>query len=789
MAYEARKNDDLSKEEQKARNDANNTNNVRNAADVAIATGNPYGVVAGAAVKGADAVTGGKALEAIGKALTTTNNVAPGGNRMQNASNRLNESGVSDTAGKVARIKNSAEGGKQPNTTTQASKQPSEGSQIVSKMPDGSNKNYVQPSQQTVSNQEGKGREQSLPSSSEKKEIKKEKRTLPPEDEVEEKNGFGKGLTKFLATQTIMTVTFIAAPIILIVLLFVVALSSISGLFSEYEDAFGISYEIGEETGGLVIEEPTKDQKKFYERITEVKQEYQTTGKILDPLKIVAVHHVLDSEGANLDYKKVTKSVIKEWADAMFSGNMYNESLFKQNLINTIIPKYLPNLSQKQREELADEVFDYIDRYYNLIGKEANLSSCASIGNCTYEIKGFFIPNKGNVVMNIQVNNLKVRLMECGAPYGNGSYTKPIDQDLVNFEDYVAGVAYAEVGPNADPDVLKAQMVAARSFALARPTGMGYSAGKSLTQENGQWILQISSCVADQVFCNIDQGCSYMGGGDGQGGIVRSGMLPNAYKTRDPIPQEHPLRTAAAETQGEVLVNKQGYIIETGYTSVEQNNWAAMAKSGYNYKQMLLQTYSQSPKNFGASNIEKMSCSTEDNSNCISTGEFAQWKQTDPQWSSVPMGDSGKTIGQIGCLATSIAIQIAKSGVDVDPSIKPFNPGTFVEFLNRTNGFAPGGNFVWASATKAAPSFRYAGEIYLLGMDRSQKLRRIQEVVAQKGVYAVAEVKGNTGQHWVAIDSVDGSTINMMDPSSDATDMWQQYNWANTSRIVYFQVG
>ena len=109
-------------------------------------------------------------------------------------------------------------------------------------------------------------------------------------------------------------------------------MSSITGLFSEYEDAFGISYEIGEETGGLVVEEPTKDQKKFYQRINEVKQEYQTTGKILDPLKIVAVHHVLYSEGADLDYKKVTTSVIKEWANAMFSGNMYATTAERQSL-------------------------------------------------------------------------------------------------------------------------------------------------------------------------------------------------------------------------------------------------------------------------------------------------------------------------------------------------------------------------------------------------------------------------------------------------------------------------
>ena len=40
----------------------------------------------------------------------------------------------------------------------------------------------------------------------------------------------------------------------------------------------------------------------------------------------------------------------------------------------------------------------------------------------------------------------------------------------------------------------------------------------------------------------------------------------------------------------------------------------------------------------------------------------------------------------------------------------------------------------------------------------------------------------------MAIDSVSGNTINMMDPGSTATSMWSEYNPQNTSAIVYFKV-
>lgn len=98
----------ISKDE---RNIQNNANNLRNAADIAIATKNPYAMAAGAAVKAADKLTGGKSSELIGKSINTVNKIAPGGRKIQKLSNKLNESGASDVAGSVARAKNFKSGG------------------------------------------------------------------------------------------------------------------------------------------------------------------------------------------------------------------------------------------------------------------------------------------------------------------------------------------------------------------------------------------------------------------------------------------------------------------------------------------------------------------------------------------------------------------------------------------------------------------------------------------------------------------------------------------------------
>ena len=128
---------------------------------------------------------------------------------------------------------------------------------------------------------------------------------------------------------------------------------------------------------------------------------------------------------------------------------------------------------------------------------------------------------------------------------------------------------------------------------------------------------------------------------------------------------------------------------------------------------------------------------------------------------------------------------IAKSGVETTVN-GDFNPGTFVQRLNETGGFS-GANLVWAAVSNAAPNFQFVTKVSLSGQSQAQKLARIQELLNQ-GYYVVAEVKGNTGQHWVAIDGIDGNRVLMMDPGSQATDMWNQYNWTNTSELAYFRV-
>lgn len=166
-------------------------------------------------------------------------------------------------------------------------------------------------------------------------------------------------------------------------------------------------------------------------------------------------------------------------------------------------------------------------------------------------------------------------------------------------------------------------------------------------------------------------------------------------------------------------------------------------------------------------------------------GDFINWKQTDEAWKNTPIGTSGKTLGQIGCLATSISILIERSGAG--KTIVPFTPQTFVQKMNENGGFDSNGNLQYGAITKFIPNFSYVGRVSLKGKTKSEKYQLINKYQSSN-YYLAVEVMGDTGQHWVAIIDTKGNKITIADPGSSATDLWSKYNWKNTSQFIYFKI-
>ena len=165
------------------------------------------------------------------------------------------------------------------------------------------------------------------------------------------------------------------------------------------------------------------------------------------------------------------------------------------------------------------------------------------------------------------------------------------------------------------------------------------------------------------------------------------------------------------------------------------------------------------------SQISHSDCSN----NCAASGDYTQWMQFGEPWSDIYLGSSSGTIGKIGCLVTSISMQIARSGVPV--TVNPLNPGTVVQKLNQHGGFTSGGGLYWNAISYVAPSFQYVGQYGLSG-SKEARMGAINQLVSD-GCYVVIEVKTHAGgQHWVALDYIGNGDIYMMDPASNYTRLY-----------------
>lgn len=160
--------------------------------------------------------------------------------------------------------------------------------------------------------------------------------------------------------------------------------------------------------------------------------------------------------------------------------------------------------------------------------------------------------------------------------------------------------------------------------------------------------------------------------------------------------------------------------------------------------------------------------------NSSSTGVWKNWKQCGESWSNIIVPKSNETMCQIGCLITSITIQIARSGTAIVTD--SIDPGIAV----KKYSFVSGGNFKWDSTTNLAPNFKYKTAINLAGMTKDSIAKKLSSYDPNKYyiVIAVSKVNKNKVNHYVALDYVDLQTndLYMLDPgSSKDTNLYSTY--------------
>lgn len=174
----------------------------------------------------------------------------------------------------------------------------------------------------------------------------------------------------------------------------------------------------------------------------------------------------------------------------------------------------------------------------------------------------------------------------------------------------------------------------------------------------------------------------------------------------------------------------------------------------------------------------------------IDPGIYSEWKQDDSRWGSIPLGSSSTNIKQAGCAATSVAIQISRSGVSFASDFTSIlNPGSFVSYLNARGGFTSSGAIHWASASSVAPNFRYVDQVTV---NDKNVLQTISQYLNSGNYYLIAHLRGskknNTNNHWVAVTGVTSNDIYIIDPGRNGNSLEDSYGIHYVDRISIYIV-
>lgn len=109
--------------------------------------------------------------------------------------------------------------------------------------------------------------------------------------------------------------------------------------------------------------------------------------------------------------------------------------------------------------------------------------------------------------------------------------------------------------------------------------------------------------------------------------------------------------------------------------------------------------------------------------------DYRKWAQRDPRWGQLPMGASGKTVAQIGCLVTSVTKIIIQSGYRTSDT---FNVATLVNWLNANGGLSDDGNLYWYKPAQMIDGLEFEGMEYYAGDSSSAAMQeKIMSYVRQ----------------------------------------------------------
>lgn len=145
-------------------------------------------------------------------------------------------------------------------------------------------------------------------------------------------------------------------------------------------------------------------------------------------------------------------------------------------------------------------------------------------------------------------------------------------------------------------------------------------------------------------------------------------------------------------------------------------------------------------------------------------GDSSTWKQGYDLWGQIPIGNSN--VKSIGCLVTSIAIQLDRMGANT--GINNFNPGTFACHLSKNGKFTSGGLLAGDWNNLFNDVSLTTGSISGTQIERANQIQSL----INDGCHLVLYAPHSGNSHFVAVSGTTSNDIRIMDPGANYSLLW-----------------
>ena len=169
-------------------------------------------------------------------------------------------------------------------------------------------------------------------------------------------------------------------PIFAIFIIGFLFLAFLTTTINNFGPLMGINAKLGKdiEEG---YEANDKEEDEFYERVKEVSDEYSEKGVEIEAELVGGVYFILQSYNPNLSMADFDTGMIRKIVKAMFDKEaeeeedlIYDKDTFITNLIDDIFPSLIPDVDASLYESIADEIFEYVSDYKDLMGENEDES-------------------------------------------------------------------------------------------------------------------------------------------------------------------------------------------------------------------------------------------------------------------------------------------------------------------------------------------------------------------------------------------------------------------------------